>query len=281
MAELRELFASWLDPERLGDLALLWSGRVLAALAIFIIGRLFLRALTNTATGAMRRVGLDDTLSRFLGNMFYIVLLVFLALTAFTALGVPTINFLAIVGAAGLAVGLALKDSLSNFSSGVMLVFFRPFQVGDHIDVAGTSGVVETIGIFNVVLKTPDNRVVHVPNSLVYGGTITNNNAEHTRRIDLLIPIGYDADIPQARSVIGAIVAAEKRIQKYPAPEIAVQDVLTTTVVVAVRVWVQTGDYGNARSDLLEGIKRSLDKYGLSIPPEQRALPIASATALK
>lgn len=281
MAELRELFASWLDPERLGDLALLWSGRVLAALAIFIIGRMFLRALTNTATGAMRRVGLDDTLSRFLGNMFYIVLLVFLALTAFTALGVPTINFLAIVGAAGLAVGLALKDSLSNFSSGVMLVFFRPFQVGDHIDVAGTSGVVETIGIFNVVLKTLDNRVVHVPNSLVYGGTITNNNAERTRRIDLLIPIGYDADIPQARSVIGAIVAAEKRIQKYPAPEIAVQDVLTTTVVVAVRVWVETGDYGNARSDLLEGIKRSLDKYGLSIPPEQRALPIASATALK
>jgi len=281
MAELRELFASWLDPERLGDLALLWSGRVLAALAIFIIGRMFLRALTNTATGAMRRVGLDDTLSRFLGNMFYIVLLVFLALTAFTALGVPTINFLAIVGAAGLAVGLALKDSLSNFSSGVMLVFFRPFQVGDHIDVAGTSGVVETIGIFNVVLKTLDNRVVHVPNSLVYGGTITNNNAERTRRIDLLIPIGYDADIPQARSVIGAIVAAEKRIQKYPTPEIAVQDVLTTTVVVAVRVWVETGDYGNARSDLLEGIKRSLDKYGLSIPPEQRALPIASATALK
>lgn len=281
MARLQELFASWLDPEKLGDLALLWSGRVLAALAIFLIGRLFLRALTNTATGAMRRVGLDDTLSRFLGNMFYIVLLVFLALTAFTALGVPTINFLAIVGAAGLAVGLALKDSLSNFSSGVMLVFFRPFQVGDHIDVAGTSGAVETIGIFNVVLKTPDNRVVHVPNSLVYGGTITNNNAEHTRRIDLLIPIGYDADIPQARSVIGAIVAAEKRIQKYPAPEVVVQDVLATTVVVAVRVWVATGDYGNARSDLLEGIKRSLDKYGLSIPPEQRALPIASATALK
>jgi small conductance mechanosensitive channel len=229
----------------------------------------------------MRRVGLDDTLSRFLGNMFYIVLLVFLALTAFTALGVPTVNFLAIVGAAGLAVGLALKDSLSNFSSGVMLVFFRPFQVGDHIDVAGTSGTVETIGIFNVVLKTPDNRVVHVPNSLVYGGTITNNNAEHTRRIDLLIPIGYDADIPQARSVIGAIVAAEKRTQKYPAPEVVVQDVLTTTVVIAVRVWVATGDYGNVRSDLLEGIKRSLDKYGLSIPPEQRALPIASATALK
>ena len=281
MAQLQELLASWFDPERLGDLALIWSGRVLAALAIFIIGRWFLSAIASSATSGMRRVGLDDTLTRFLSNLLYLVLLVFLVLTAFTALGVPTTNFLFIVGAAGLALGLVLKDSLSNFSSGLMLVFFRPFQVGDHIDVAGTSGVVETISIFNVVLKTPDNRVVHVPNSLVYGGTITNNNAEHTRRIDLLIPIGYDADIPQARSVIGAIVAAEKRIQKYPAPEIAVQDVLTTTVVVAVRVWVGTGDYAKARSDLLEGIKRSLDKYGLSIPPEQRALPVASATALK
>jgi small conductance mechanosensitive channel len=281
MAELREFLASLLDPERLGDIAWLWSGRVLAALAIFLIGRLFLRAIASAATGAMRRIGLDDTLSRFIGNLLYTVLLVFLLLTAFQQLGVPTTNFLAIVGAAGLAVGLALKDSLSNFSSGFMLVFFRPFKVGDYIDSAGASGTVESIGIFNVVLKTPDNRVVHVPNSLVYGGTITNYNAENTRRIDLLIPIGYDADIPQARSVIRAIVAAEKRIHKFPAPEVAVQDVFTTTVVIAVRVWADVADYGNVRSDLLKGIKRALDKYGLSIPREQRALPIASVTALK
>ena len=186
-----------------------------------------MRALTRWATAGMRRVGLDDTLSRFLGNLIYMVLLVFLVLTAFTALGVPTTNFLAIVGAAGLAIGLALKDSLSNFSSGVMLVFFRPFQVGDQIDAAGVSGVVESIGIFNVVLKTPDNRVITVPNSLVYGGTITNYNAESTRRIDLTIAIGYDADIPQAKSVIAAVVAAEARVAKHPAPEVAVQDVLT------------------------------------------------------
>ena len=281
MAELREFFASWLDPQRIGDLVVIWGGRVLAALAIFVIGRLFLRALANLATNAMRRIGLDDTLSRFLGNLLYTVLLVFLVLTALTQLGVNTLNFVAVVGAAGLAVGLALKDSLANFSSGVMLVFFRPFQVGDYIEVAGTAGTVETIGIFNVVLKTPDNRVVHVPNSLVYGGTITNVNAERTRRIDLLIPVGYDADLPQARSVIGGVVAGEKRIHKFPAPEVVVQDVLTTSVVIAVRVWVDTHEWGNVRSDLLENIKRSLDKHGLAIPVEQRILTVASASASK
>jgi small conductance mechanosensitive channel len=236
--------------------------------------------LTRVATNAMGRVGIDATLTRFLGNLIYMVLLVFVVLAALQTLGVPTLNFVAIVGAAGLAIGLALKDSLANFSSGVMLVFFRPFQVGDQIDAAGVSGVVESIGIFNVVLKTPDNRVINVPNSLIYAGVITNYNAESTRRIDLTIAIGYDADIPQAKSVITAVVAAESRIAKLPAPEVAVQDVLATAVTIAVRVWVSSGDYGSVRSDLLERIKRSLDKYGLSIPAEQRALP-AVLTASK
>jgi small conductance mechanosensitive channel len=281
MANLQEIFASWLDPAVVGDLVVAWSGRILAALAIFLIGRLLLKVLTARATAAMRRVGFDDTLSRFLGNLLYIVLIIVLALAAFRTLGVETTSFVAIVGAAGLAVGLALKDSLSNFSSGVMLVFFRPFQVGDHIEAAGVAGVVESIGIFNVVLKTPDNRVINVPNSLVYAGTITNYNAESTRRIDLTIGIGYDADIPQAKSVITAIIAAEARIKKLPAPEVAVQDVLTTAVTLAVRVWVASSDYGGVRSDLLERIKRSLDKYGLSIPAQQRVLPAASLTVGK
>ena len=263
-----------------GEMALAWSGRLLAALAVFIIGRWILRALVGAASVAMRRVGLDNTLSRFLGNLLYMVLLVFLVLTTFSVLGVPTTNFLAIVGAAGLAIGLALKDSLANFSSGVMLVIFRPFKAGDQIDAAGASGVVESIGIFNVTLKTPDNRVITVPNSLIYGGTITNYNAESTRRIDLTIAIGYDADIPQAKSVIEAVVAAESRIAKQPLPEVAVQDVLSSAVTLAVRVWVNSADYGPVRSDLLERIKRSLDKYGLGIPAEFR-LPLAVQTASK
>jgi len=281
MEELRSLISTWLDPQFVGEIVVAWSGRILAALAIFVIGRLVARALTRWFSRAVHGVGLDDTLSRFLGNLIYMVLLVFVLVTAISTLGVPTTNFLAIVGAAGLAIGLALKDSLSNFSSGVMLVFFRPFKVGDLIDAAGVSGVVESIGIFNVTLQTPDNRVITVPNSLIYGGTITNYNTEPTRRIDLTVAIGYDADIAQAKSVIEAVVAAEARVARRPAPEIAVQDVLQTAVTLAVRVWVNSGDYGNVRSDLLERIKRVLDKYSLSIPAEQRALLVATQTASK
>jgi small conductance mechanosensitive channel len=281
MEGLETWISAWLDPRLVGEVVVAWSGRVLAALAIFIVGRLFLRALIRWAASAMRRVGVDDTLNRFLGNLLYMVLLVFLVLTTFSVLGVPTTNFLAIVGAAGLAIGLALKDSLANFSSGVMLVFFRPFKVGDQIEAAGVGGVVESIGIFNVVLKTPDNRAINVPNSLIYGGTITNYNAESTRRVDLTIAIGYHADIPQAKSLIAAVVAADARIAKFPAPEVAVQDVLQTAVTLAVRVWVNNADYGSVRSDLLERIKRTLDKYGLSIPAEQRVLPPAIQTASK
>ena len=272
---------TWLDPQIVGAAVMTWSGRIVGALLIFVVGRLLMRGLTNWATGAMRRVGLDDTLSRFLGNLLYMVLLVFVGLTACSALGIPTTNFFAILGAAGLAVGLALKDSLSNFSSGVMLVFFRPFKVGDQIDAAGVNGVVETIGIFNVVLKTGDNRVINVPNRLIYGGTITNFNAESTRRVDLTIAIGYDADIPQARSVIAGVIAADARVLKHPAPDVAVQEISHAAVTVAVRAWVQSGEYGSVRSDLLERIKRALDKYGLSIPAEQRRQALAQLIASK
>jgi small conductance mechanosensitive channel len=281
MDQLQALISTWLDPQLVGAAVMHWSGRILAALAIFIVGRLLMRSVTGWATSGMRRVGLDDTLSRFLGNLLYIVLLLFLALTAFQALGVPTLNFVAIVGAAGLAVALALKDSLSNFSSGVMLVMFRPFKVGDQIDAAGLSGVVESIGIFNVVLKTPDNRVISVPNSLIYAGAITNYNAESTRRIDMTIAIGYHSDIAQAKSIIAGVVAAEARVAKHPAPEVAVQDVLPTSVTIALRVWVQTADYGGVRSDLLERIKRALDKYGLSFGADNRAAPPAQLIANK
>jgi small conductance mechanosensitive channel len=269
--DFKTLLSDWFDPRDVSAFVLGWGGRVLAALVIFIVGRLVARALANWLSRTMQRVGPDPTLNRFFGNLVYTGLLVFVILTAISALGVPTTNFLAIVGAAGLAVGLALKDSLSNFSSGVMLIVFRPFKVGDQIEAAGVGGVVDAIGMYNVTLKAPDNRVITVPNSLVYSGTITNYNAEPRRRIDLLVPIGYDADIPQAKAVITAITAAEARIHREPAPEVAVQEVLQASVVLAVRAWVSTEDYGNVRSDLLERIKRSLDKYRLSIPPEHRS----------
>ena len=281
METLQTWITTWLDPRVVGAAVMDWGGRILGVVVIFIIGRMLIRWMTTWAAAGMRRVGVDDTLSRFLGNMLYIVALFFLAITIAQTLGVETTSFVAIVGAAGLAIGLALKDSLSNFSSGVMLVFFRPFKVGDQIDAAGVGGIVESIGIFNTVLKTPDNRVLHVPNSLVYAGTITNYSAESVRRIDMTISIGYDADIAQAKSVIAAVVAAEARVAQQPAPEIAVLEVYPAFVTIAVRVWVKIADHGAARSDLLERIKRSLDKYGLSIPVEHRVLPPGQLTASK
>lgn len=281
METLEAWVTTYLDPQVVGQLIVDWSGRIAGALLIFVIGRMLIRSLSNRAAAAMRRVGMDATLSQFLGNLVYIALLVLLALTVFKTLGVDTINFIAILGAAGLAIGLALKDSLSNFSSGVMLVFFRPFKVGDQIEAAGVNGVVESMGIFNVVLKTGDNRIIHVPNSLIYGGTITNFHAESTRRVDLTIGIGYDADIPQAKSVIAGVIAAEARVLQKPAPDIAVQEIAPGAVTIGVKVWVQTGDAGGVRGDLLERIKRALDKYGLSIPAEQRRLAPAQAIASK
>jgi small conductance mechanosensitive channel len=272
MDELRAALAGWLDPQLVGALVLDWSGRIVAALAIFLIGRLIATFMTGWFGRAVQRVGMDQTLARFFGSLIYIVLIVMVVLTAVTVLGVPTTNFLAIVGAAGLAVGLALKDSLSNFSSGVMLVFFRPFQVGDTIQAAGVTGIVESIGMFSTVVKTPDNAVITVPNSLVYGGTITNFTAESTRRVDLLVAISYDTSIGDAKKVLRELVRADGRFFEKPSPEIVVNELGQNAVTMAVRAWVATADHGNARANLLERIKEAFEEQGFSIPYPQMRL---------
>jgi small conductance mechanosensitive channel len=266
MDEIRAAISNWLDPQLIGELLLTWSGKILAALAIFVIGRLIAKALSGWFNRGVQRVGLDQTLARFLSNLMYIGLLVFVVLTAVNTLGVPTTNFLAIVGAAGLAVGLALKDSLSNFSSGVMLVFFRPFKVGDQILAAGVTGVVESIGMFSTEIKTADNAVIIVPNSLIYSGSITNFTAERTRRVDITIGISYDDEIATVREAIREVVDAEKRVHALPAPEIGVADATANGVSIAVRVWVATADYLAVRGDLLERILVACAKRGITAP---------------
>jgi small conductance mechanosensitive channel len=266
MQELRALLSEWFDPQVIGAILLSWSGRVLAALAIFVVGRFVARALSEWFARVVGRVGADQTLTRFFSSLIYIAGLVFVVLTAASALGVPTTNFLAIVGAAGLAIGLALKDSLSNFSSGAMLVFFRPFRVGDFIQAAGVSGTVDSIGMFSTVLQTPDNAMVTVPNSLVYGNTITNLTAQTTRRIDVTLALSYDDSIADAKQTIGRIMEADARLRAEPAPEIVVNDLSATSVGIAVRVWVATADYGSARSDLLEQIKLAFESKGFAPP---------------
>ena len=265
-----------IDPALVGTLVIEWGGRIVAALLIFVIGRWVAGAIANAVVRAMDRGGVDATLSRFLRSLIYMTLLIFVILTAVGALGVNTTNFLAVLGAAGLAVGLALKDSLSNFSSGVMLVFFRPFKVGDYVEAGGVGGTVETIRIFNTIIKTPDNRVITVPNSLVYGSTITNYSAEATRRIDLVIGVSYDDDIAKAKELLMGVLESDERILKDPAPAVMLLELADSSVNFAVRPWVNSGDYWAVRADVLERVKQALEGSGLSIPYPQRDLHLVS-----
>lgn len=272
MDDLRSAISGWLNPQLIGELLLSWSGRILAAAAIFLIGRFVARLLAEWFSRAVLRVGMDQTLARFFASLIYIGLLLFVTLTAVSALGVPTTNFLALLGAAGLAVGLALKDSLSNFSSGVMLVFFRPFQVGDTVTAAGVSGTVDTIGMFSTVIKTADNVVITVPNSLVYGGTIQNFTAERTRRTEFLVWISYEGSTSDALGVIRELVTDDERVLATPPPEVVVQELGANGVCIAVRVWADGLVLGAVRSDMLERVKTALEKRGFGTPYQRMRL---------
>ncbi len=274
MDSLRETLTIWLDPQLTGPLVLGWGLRLLAALLIFVVGRWVAKALIRWAGRAFTTAELDATLTRFLSSILYMVLIVFVVLTALSTLGINTTNFIAIFGAAGLAVGLALKDSLSNLAAGVMLVFFRPFKAGDFIDAAGISGTVDSIKIFNTILRTADNRVITVPNSLIYADTITNFSAEDRRRIDLVIGIGYDDDVARAKALIQGVLGQDDRILDEPPPAMLLVELGESSVDIAVRSWVMSSDYAQVRSDLLEHIKRALENAGLSIPYPQRDLHI-------
>lgn len=276
MDSLQETLLIWFDPQLTGALVLGWGLRLLAALLIYVIGRWAAKALTRWAGRAITKADVDATLARFLSSILYMVLIVFVVLTALSAIGINTTNFLAILGAAGLAVGLALKDSLSNFAAGVMLVFFRPFRSGDYIEAAGISGSVVSVKIFNTILRTPDNRIITVPNALIYADSITNFSAEDKRRIDLEIGIGYDDHIARAKALSQGVLGQDNRILDEPAPVMLLVELGESSVDIAVRPWVKSSDYSQVRSDLLEHIKRALENAGLSIPYPQRDLHIVT-----
>ena len=279
MENLLGALATQLDPEVVAPLILSWAGRIFAAVAIFLAGRWVSQTLRRAFRRAVTGAEMDASLARLLSSLIYIVLMVFVVLTALTALGVNTTNFLIVLGAAGLAAGLALRDSLANVCAGVMLVVFRPFKVGDLIEAAGVSGSVRSIRLFSTVLKTPDNRVVTVPNALIHADTITNYSAEDTRRIDLVIGIGYGDDIARARALIQGVLSQDDRILHDPPPAMLLSQLGESSVDIAVRPWVKSADYWAVRSDLLERIKRALEHAGLSIPYPQRDLHIVSGDA--
>ena len=260
----------YLDPEMINTYLIPWGIRIVMALAIFVIGRWVARVVVRFMEGMMKKANLDTMLTSFLGNILFTVLMLVVVIAALDQLGVQTTSLLAVFGAAGLAIGLALKDSLANFSSGVMLILFRPFKVGDFVEAAGQAGVIEEVRIFSTIMRTGDNREIIIPNSHIYGGPIVNVSAKPTRRIDMVFGIGYDDDIRKAKQLIEEAFAADERILKDPAPAVALAELADSSVNFNVRPWVNTPDYWAVRSDLMERIKLSFDDNGISIPYPQQ-----------
>ena len=244
--------------------------KVVAAILIFVIGRWVARWLTRIMGRLMAKGNVDPTLARFAERGVFILLMVVVIMAALDRIGVQTTSLVAVLGAAGLAVGLALQGSLANFAAGVLIIMFRPFKIGDYIEAGGTAGIVEAISIFTTNLKTPDNRAVIVPNSAVTGGTITNYSANETRRLDMVFGVSYSDDLRLARSIIERVVTADPRVLQDPKPTIAVGELGASSVDFVVRPWVKGSDYWAVKFDLLEKIKVELEAGGCSIPFPQR-----------
>ena len=243
---------------------------IVGALLIFIIGKWLSRRIADLLAKIMEKNNVDSTLVNFLKNLTYYILIVLVVVAAIGRLGVNTTSFLTIIGAAGLAVGLALKDSLSNFAAGVMLVLFRPFTIGDVVSTAGITAKVEKITIFNTLFCTGDNQLVIVPNSKIISDIITNINAKDTRRIDLVVGISYSDNMVKTKDILRRLAKDDSRVLTDPAPTVAVAELADSSVNLVFRPWVKTADYWAVRCDLTENIKNALDEAGISIPfPQQ------------
>lgn len=260
--------------ETLTPMLIDWGIKIVLALAVFVIGKWISKRITKVMRKLMERAELDATLVTFLCNIVYAILLAAVILATLDLLGVPVTSLLAVLGAAGLAVGLALKDSLGNFASGVMLILFRPFKQGDFVEVAGVSGAVTEVKIFSTILTTPDNKLVVIPNAQVSADTITNYSANDQRRVDMVFGVGYDDDLKVARRVLTEICEKHPLVLDDPATKVFVKELGASSVDFAVRPWVNTADYWTVYGDLLEEAKVELEAAGCSIPYPQRDVHI-------
>ena len=249
------------------------------ALAIFIIGKWIARKITNLIKKAMAKGNMDETLISFLGNGVYMILMVCVVLAALDYLGVKTTGFIAILGAAGLAVGLALQGSLANFASGVLIIMFRPFKKGDAVDGGGVFGIVEEITILTTVMRTPDNKAIIIPNSQIMGGAITNFSTKPTRRVDLVIGCGYDDDLKKVRSVLENILESDERVLKDPAYTIGVSELGDSSVNFVVRPWVKAADYWDVYFHVHEEVFNRFGEEGISIPYPQSDVHLFPASS--
>lgn len=265
-----QLLASSWTPERVLDLVIGYGLKVLAALVIFFIGKWVASRIRAIVRKGLEAKDVDPTLVSFGSSILYYALMVAVIIAAVQQLGFQTTSLVAIVGAAGLAVGLALQGSLANFASGVLIILFRPFQVGDVIDAAGQIGSVKEIGILMTILSSADNKKIVIPNSAIMGGTITNITAHDTRRVDMTVCVGYSDDLDKVQEVILDVLNADERVLKDPAPQVVVGELADSSVNFTVRPWCKKEDYWGVFFDFQKTIKQRLDKEGFSIPfPQQ------------
>ena len=260
--------------DKVYELLTVYGIKVVAAVAIFIVGRWVAKAVANFIKKIMTKSNTDETLVKFVGNLSYIALLAFVIIAALNQLGIQTTSFIAILGAAGLAIGLALQGSLGNFAAGVLMIIFKPFKVGDFIEGAGVAGTVEEIQIFTTQLKTPDNKTIIVPNAKMTGDNITNYTMKGTRRVDFVFGIGYEDDIDKARKIIEGIIAEDNRVLKDPAPMVAVSELADSSVNFVARAWTSADDYWGFYFDTTEKVKKQFDAEGVSIPYPQRDIHV-------
>lgn len=247
-----------------------WGLKVVGAIVVLIVGRIVAGWARNAVRRVLERRSVDPTLVPFLSSLVYYLLIAVVAIMVLERFGVQTASLVAVLGAAGLAVGLALQGTLSSFSAGVMLLAFRPFKVGDYVDVGGTAGSVVEIGLFTTTLKSPDNVMIVAPNSQVYGQTIKNYSGYDTRRLDMVMGISYDDDIQVALDTIRRVVTADSRVLAEPEPLFAVSNLGDSSVDVVVRPWCAGADYWGLKFDLTRQLKEQLEAAGCSIPYPQR-----------
>lgn len=256
----------YLSPDKLVETATTYGPKLVAAIAVFVIGRWVARFIAGMIVQASRRAKVDETLLGFMRNVINLMLLVVVCIASLECLGVDTTSLSAILAAAGFAIGMALQGTLGNIASGVMLVVFKPFKVGDYVELTGTSGKVVEIQMFSTILLTPDNVRVVVPNGNITGGAISNYSAESRRRIDLVIGCGYNDDLRAVREFLEEALTAENRILDDPEPVIAVAELGDSSVNFVVRPWVNSEDYWAVKFDLTEYIKLGFDERGFTFP---------------
>lgn len=271
---------NWLDyVENWPTLAIEYGLKVAAAIAIFIVGKWLARRLVNFTAALMSSRSIDPTVGGFVSNILYMLLLLLVSIAALAQLGIPTAQFIAVIGAAGLAIGLALQGSLSNFASGVLLVSFRPCKVGDYIEAGGVSGSVDRITVFSTTLITPDRRTITVPNSIVMGGPIINYSTSSSRRLDLVVSVSYSSNLSVVKQLLREIVESDERVLESHKPvQIGVLALADSSINIAVRPWVASADYWPLHFDLHEQIKLRFDEAGIEIPFPQLDVNIEKAT---